>query len=270
MLSLEKQLLYILMRKPGIAAAELLAIYKKRAYSAQSIRNALTRLKKSKYINRREHGYFLSPAGALFIHAFQDKIQSKTHDWDGSWQLVTYQIPESKRRWRNLLRQELLDLGYGQLFQSVFISPHDQIRTVRQIFAALHVQHYANVFSGRWIYGEIGRRVDEIWDLPGIGAMYQDFISWAGKRQTDWTSEETMDSWDAFFHVLELGERFGAILLKDPVLPVRLLPADWPAEEAWGAYRRLFNALTAYVATDAGALRLIKNEKEVTDSRLDG
>lgn len=262
MLSLDKQILYILMRKPKIAISELLHIYSNRDYSAQSVRNALTRLKKSEYVDHSGHAYFLTPGGLLFIRAFQDKLALKEREWSGSWQLVTYQIPESLRRLRNTLRQELFDLGYGQLFQSVFISPHDQIQTLRSIFSALKVQSYVSVFSGDFIYGDINQRVQEIWDLKKINVMYTDFIVWGNEKKSVWLKEQT-DSWDAFFHVLELGEQFGTILLKDPILPNSFLPADWQAGAAWDIYHLLFSEMSAHVAGNPDMLRLIKDRSDI-------
>ncbi|WP_100488344.1 PaaX family transcriptional regulator C-terminal domain-containing protein [Sporolactobacillus pectinivorans] len=260
MLSLEKQLLYILMRKPNIEVSELLGIYRGRDYSAQSIRNAISRLKKSGYIDHRGRAYFLTASGSHFIKAFQDKLLLKDHDWNGSWQLVVYQIPEPLRRARNTLRQELTDLGYGQLFQSVFISPHDQSLSVRQIFSDLNIQPYVNIFSGHFIYGDVKTRMQEIWDLKKIESLYVDFISWTKDKSVSWVKQESIDSWDAFFHVLELGERFGAILLKDPMLPAQFLPMNWPGGEAWKTYRLLFTKLAASVADNQEIIKLIKDD----------
>lgn len=45
--------------------------------------------------------------------------------WKGWWLVVTFDIPESSRKTRDLIRQQLISLGFAQWQKSVYISPHD-------------------------------------------------------------------------------------------------------------------------------------------------
>lgn len=45
--------------------------------------------------------------------------------WKGWWLVVTFDIPESSRKTRDLIRQQLVSLGFAQWQKSVYISPHD-------------------------------------------------------------------------------------------------------------------------------------------------
>lgn len=52
------------------------------------------------------------------------KIQKPKH-WDGKWQLVIFDIPESKRKNRDLFRKELKMFGFVQIGKSEYIYPFD-------------------------------------------------------------------------------------------------------------------------------------------------
>lgn len=45
--------------------------------------------------------------------------------WDGKWRLVIFDVPEKRRRDRDLLRRTLRQLGFYRLQQSVWLYPYD-------------------------------------------------------------------------------------------------------------------------------------------------
>ena len=57
--------------------------------------------------------------------------------WDKLWRVVIFDIPEEKRRARDVLRERLKKLGFLELQKSVFIFPYeckDEIEFVVEIF----------------------------------------------------------------------------------------------------------------------------------------
>lgn len=53
--------------------------------------------------------------------------------WDGKWHLIMFDVAESHRLGRDLLRRKLHDLGCVQLQRSVFIYPYSLRRYIEQI-----------------------------------------------------------------------------------------------------------------------------------------
>ncbi|MDN4592831.1 PaaX family transcriptional regulator C-terminal domain-containing protein [Polycladomyces subterraneus] len=257
MISLERQILYILMRKPEIEVSELIDIYNGRRYSSQSIRNALSRLKRLGYIRHHQRRYSLTPAGTNVLTAIQFKLAQKIRTWNGTWHLVMYQIPESHRSFRNTLRQDLIHLGYGQLYHSVFLSPHNQTPSVKQIIEEQGLSEFVSMFTGHFTSGEIDSRVNEIWDLKHIRGLYGEFLAWVSEKRKQLSRLPSIPPWDAFFEILELVEHLGNILLQDPILPNKFLPKDWPGPEAWRLYRELYDHLIQYVKSEKGILQLL-------------
>lgn len=59
-----------------------------------------------------------------YVHLFGSTIKIKRpKQWDGLWRLVLFDIPEKKRRFRDILRDHLKKIGFCELQQSVFIYP---------------------------------------------------------------------------------------------------------------------------------------------------
>ena len=54
-----------------------------------------------------------------------ESILEKPKRWDGKWRLVIFDIHEKRRSLRDLLRQQLQELGLVRLQNSVWIYPYD-------------------------------------------------------------------------------------------------------------------------------------------------
>lgn len=64
-------------------------------------------------------------------------------DWDGSWRLVSFDIPETNRAVRDILRYKLKELGFTKLQNSVWISKVD--------CAGLIEKYIHDLGIGKWV-----------------------------------------------------------------------------------------------------------------------
>lgn len=168
--------------------------------------------------------------------------------WDGNWYLVIFDIPETLHRKRDILREKLKGLGFGQLQQSVWISPLNYLNLLEKIVFDLQLGFYV-IFSqtnklGRENSQELAER---IWKLKKLNMSYQKFIS-------DW--EGTKDKTEKTF----LQMRYLQILAKDPQLPKELLSTEWIGERA----NRLIKNVKIY-----NLIKKLKNP-ESTSSFING
>ena len=72
---------------------------------------------------------------ALKYKISQMKIK-KPASWDGQWRIVIFDVPEQKKRARDVFRQYLLQLDFYMLNRSVFVHPYpcfDEVEFLRQI-----------------------------------------------------------------------------------------------------------------------------------------
>jgi len=150
----------------------------------------------------------------------------KPKKWNGKWYLVIFDIPEKLKYKRDLLRQKLKQLGFGQLQQSVWISPRNYLLNVAKIIETYNLGDYV-IFS---MTEKIGLErsqdlADRIWKLYRINQEYKEFIE-------KYSSLEKIPKF-------ELKIDFLSILKKDPQLPSDLLPSDWEGETAFNLYQKL-------------------------------
>ena len=52
---------------------------------------------------------------------------------DKKWQMLMYDIPEDKKRERDMLRRELVYLGYSKLQRSIWVSPYSVSRETQKL-----------------------------------------------------------------------------------------------------------------------------------------
>jgi len=150
----------------------------------------------------------------------------KPAKWDKKWYLVIFDIPEQLRYKRNILREKLKQLGFGQLQQSVWVSPYNYLLNVAKIIETYDLGDYV-IFS---MTEKIGLEksqdlADRVWKLCQINQEYKEFIK----------KYAFLEKISKF----ELKINFLFILKKDPQLPSGLLPSDWKGEEAFNLYQKL-------------------------------
>ncbi|QGZ47620.1 PaaX family transcriptional regulator [Streptomyces sp. QHH-9511] len=152
--------------------------------------------------------------------------------WDGWWTLVAFSVPEHASTRRRALRTALRWRGYTPLYDAVWASPHPLTSKGRAELADLALGA-VSVFRARQVdlETEANRNPVEAWDLPGIADQYQIFIR----------------RWSSLLPLISAGGVTGAAAVRarteamntyrhfpvlDPLLPIGLLPADWPRSRA--------------------------------------
>lgn len=66
-------------------------------------------------------------------------------EWDGKWRLVIFDIPESKRRLRNTLRQKLKEWGFQYWQKSLWASKKDVAEPLREFIQELGLSDFVLV-----------------------------------------------------------------------------------------------------------------------------
>ncbi len=52
-------------------------------------------------------------------------VELENKKWDGKWRVVSFDILEKRRRVRDQLRMELIELGFKKMQNSVWVTPYD-------------------------------------------------------------------------------------------------------------------------------------------------
>lgn len=94
----------------------------------------------------------LTEKGRQMILKFDiDRIKiKKPIKWDKKWRIVFFDIPEKRRSERNILRNKLKALGFGEIQKSVFIHPFpclDEINFITEYFQLRNLVRYGEMVN---------------------------------------------------------------------------------------------------------------------------
>lgn len=255
MLSIEKQILFLLTKVPSLSVKKLIEIYTARGYTPQSIRNVIAKHKKLGYVESIKRSYYrLTEHGKKTLYSIANKGIHYGEDWNGEWQLVTYDIPEVDRTKRYHFRNALLNLGFAALHKNTYISPWDYVDEVNRIVEATRLEASVKQIKGRFQHFIITpEKAYTMWNLEKIKLAHD--RKWEWYHQTFIPklkiNRDAKEPLQIFIQYLELGEEMGELAIIDPMLPAELLPPHWRGAEIMGTFYQCFSSLHQEVPTDA-------------------
>lgn len=187
------------------------------------IKNALKTARRNGWIKTRRRNALpeITEKGKRRLAAIIPQYDEK-RSWDGKMHLVTYDIPESRKVDRELLREYLRRIGCAMLQESVWITPYNPIDLVRWFVEEKEL-------SGTVIVSDLGKdgAVGEedlrallvrIYKLEALNERYEGWLA-------------AVEDVDVVDHHLLI--RYFSILDDDPQLPFSLLPPWWKGDKAY-------------------------------------
>lgn len=223
--------------------------------SAQAVRSTTARLTRDGWLAHRHQGrhgfYSITPKmSALLAEGAQRIYVRPTEEWDNHWFIVDYSLGESQRKQRDRLRSKLLWLGFGQLSNGTWISPHDNQAEVGRRCRELGLARDVACFRAESLEcSNDGELVSRCWDLCGLATTYQQFLKKHGPRfelarQAEQNGKGLLPK-ECFVRRFWLVHEFRQFPYRDPHLPAHLLPEEWPGERAVGLFVAYQELLTA-------------------------
>jgi phenylacetic acid degradation operon negative regulatory protein len=241
---------YIVPRGGRIWTNDLLYLLNLLGVNEQGARTTLSRMKQRGWFTTTRDGrqsqYEITAQGQAILAEGDRRIfEAPYTEWDGRWHLVVYSLPEAKRKLRTELRKKLIWLGFGNLAPGTWASPHNRRAELEGTLAALDIQASATLFTADTVSdAEI---VSRCWDVATLGADYHTFVAQylpeyeTSQRQLA-GDEPSLSPEQCFVHRFWLTYEFQRFPLKDPHLPVELLPDGWigfTARQLFLDYRQL-------------------------------
>ncbi|MFE3034243.1 PaaX family transcriptional regulator C-terminal domain-containing protein [Streptomyces canus] len=215
----------------------------------QAVRSTLTRMVNRGLLQRQREGrkmfFGLTPQATRVLIDGRTRIWKQgavNDDWDGSWTLLGFSLPDSWKRQRHDLRSRLTWSGFGALYSGLWIAP-GQV-DVSAVVTDLGLTAHVKIFHARAAeITDIEQMIRDTWDLESIAARYVAF----DKRWTSHLANSSDD--DPIGTRLRLVSDWLHTIRTDPRLPARHLPPAWPARPAQETFHRVANqthpALTA-------------------------
>jgi phenylacetic acid degradation operon negative regulatory protein len=234
---------YLLGRRVVVSAASVIEVFARAGVGEHAARSTLARMVNRGMLTRQRHGramYFgLTAQAERILHDGEDRIWRSgavNQDWDGSWTLLGFSLPESWQRQRHELRSQLTWAGFGPLFKGLWAAPGRV--EVTHLVASLGLESRVKAFYAQAVPGtDIARMFQENWDLEAVASRYHGFLTrWQGP-------ETTARRGDPLAAQLLLASDWLQVIRADPRLPAEHLPADWPAAKAESLFVELDRAV---------------------------
>lgn len=238
-------------RTEPLPSASLVSLMSEFDISPSSARTALSRLARRGLLTVSKLGrstfYSPTPYAERVLREGRERLFSFGDDspdsWDGSWLVVVFSVPEEQRDMRHMLRTRLRWLGFGPLYDGVWVSPHADAEAVAAVLAECGVEQATVLRTvAVELAGAPTRDPLAAWNLDELRVAYEQFterfepllerVRTGRVSVSEALTERTaiMDTWRTFPDL-------------DPGLPASMLPADWPRRRAREIFVKAYDTL---------------------------
>ena len=218
----------------------LTACMRSLGFSPEATRTTLHRMAAEGWVAPRRVGRFsayrLTTKGVERLDEAAERIyRLRAAPWDGHWHLVV--CPRAAVDVD--LARKLQWSGHGRLTGDLWVSPHPHGSRLDQLLAA----HDAGAGTLRFRRADVAdpaenaRVVAAAWDLSELRDAHAAFLRAWGHEQP------AAEPAAAFVQRIRLVHHWRSFLFLDPGLPEAVLPADWLADRAAGAFKALYEAV---------------------------
>ena len=215
----------IVPRGGSVWLGTLLEFFKAIDIDSGVVRTAMSRLAADGWLERDKVGrnsfYRLAGKGRqTFDAATRHIYDPQASEWTGRFELLLIGNGED----RDAAREALKNAGFGSPLPGVWVAPSG-VPIPQEAASAIRLEVSAEDDSGH-------RLLSESWPLHRTADAYLKFMktfeplrAWAGRR-------DGISDIDAFTARILLIHHYRRVVLRDPLLPMALLPADWPGRAA--------------------------------------
>jgi phenylacetic acid degradation operon negative regulatory protein len=236
--------IYVLGRDLAVYSGSLIEVFARLGVSEEAVRSTLARMAKRNLLARHRQGrktYFgLTERAEQVLEDGRHRVWETgavNREWDGTWTLVGFSLPDSLRTARHDLRSQLVWAGFGQLQSGLWAAPGT--KDVSGVLASLEsselrVADHVTVLQARALEPtESADLVRKAFDTAQIAARYRAFLDrWD-------TRDPAPEAADDLARQLLLHTDWLQLIRQDPHLPAEHLPQDWPAIRAEQVFRTL-------------------------------
>jgi phenylacetic acid degradation operon negative regulatory protein len=249
----------IMPRGGAISLGSLIQLSTPFGLNERLVRTATARLAHEGWVEARRVGkrseYRLTDGGRRRFAEATARIYGAPHsDWSGRWTLIV--LPAMPAAARQRLRKELAWQGFGELSSGVFAHPEVRTPGAPQIQEE-HLPPRTLIFDADLASPARSTALLDLgWDLGDLAKRYQRFAR--RFEQVRAALSTPPDPATGFILRTLLIHEYRRLHLRDPLLPERLLPADWPGIRAANLcraiYARVFAASESHLSAVAAQL----------------
>ena len=226
----------IVPRGGSVWLGTLLEFFKTIDIDSSVVRTAMSRLAAEGWFEREKIGRnsfyrLVKRERQTFDIATKHIYGAPVSDWTGRFELLLIGNGSD----RDAAREALKNAGFGSPLPGVWVAPSG-VPIPGEAASAIRLEVSAEDDSGR-------RLLSESWPLHRTAYAYLKFMKtfeplrgWIDRR-------ERLSDVDAFAARILLIHHYRRVVLRDPLLPTALLPADWPGQAARGLCGEIYRGL---------------------------
>ncbi|WP_432933387.1 PaaX family transcriptional regulator [Microbispora sp. CA-135349] len=231
--------IYVLHRDVAVYSGSAIDVFARLGLSEEAVRSTLARMVKRNLLARHRQGrkvYFgLTPHAVEVLEDGRRRVWETgavNRDWDGTWTLVGFSIPDSRRSTRHDLRSRLIWQGFGLLQSGLWIAPG--AKDVTDVLTSLDLGDHVTVLTAKAFKPtETADLVGKAFDIEEIAGRYRAFLArWDVPRPLPGAPDDLARQ-------LLLHTDWLHLVRRDPHLPAEHLPRNWPAIEAEQTFQTL-------------------------------
>jgi phenylacetic acid degradation operon negative regulatory protein len=232
---------YCLADNPAIATQGHIEVLARIGLAPQASRLTLSRMTERGLLERLRRGrlaYFRATELGLTVMRNQEERtfhdQGDTPGPPGAWTILSFTIPETRRKERHLLRRRLAWEGFGPLRDGVWIAPGDHDLTdLNAALAEMGIDEHIDAFTAYPKFPDVQEMLSRVWALDELADLYAQFL-----REWD-VPDPAPAATDDLGRDLLLISTWRHLLRETPRLPATHLPPDWPAARCHELFRTL-------------------------------
>ncbi|TDE56339.1 PaaX family transcriptional regulator [Nonomuraea mesophila] len=251
--------IYVLGRGTAVYSGSLIEVFARLGVSEEAVRSTLARMAKRNLLARHRRGrktYFgLTERAEQVLEDGGRRVWETgavNREWDGTWTLFGFSLPDSLRTTRHDLRSQLVWAGFGLLQSGLWVAPGT--KDVGAILSSVESDDlrggdHVTVLQARALAPtESADLVRKAFDTEQIAARYRAFLDrWDTARPLPAAADDLARQ-------LLLHTDWLQLIRQDPHLPAEHLPRDWPAIRAEHVFHTLARVYEAPAARLAAAV----------------
>ncbi|MFV4888866.1 phenylacetic acid degradation operon negative regulatory protein PaaX [Acinetobacter baumannii] len=250
----------ILHRGGNISLASLIQLLELFGFNDRAVRTSVFRLVKNDWlcsdkIGRTSFYRITDSSRSTYLQAEQRIYNDQMKEWDHYWDLILMSSLDTENK--ALLKKELEWLGFANISTNLMAYPGCNRIELQRLLVDLNMSEQVVVFKAETLQlfnnsvDTIGRMLRTNWPIDELRQRYLQFLDIFREIGVLLMQEnEQLEPVQAFQIRTLLIHYYRRILLKDPALPLELLPTDWPAISArtlsMNIYKKVFEPADEY------------------------
>ncbi|KQE87604.1 PaaX family transcriptional regulator [Acinetobacter lactucae] len=250
----------VLHRGGNISLASLIQLLELFGFNDRAVRTSVFRLVKNDWlcsdkIGRTSFYRITDSSRSTYLQAEQRIYNDQMKEWDHYWDLILMCSLDTENK--ALLKKELEWLGFANISTNLMAYPGCNRIELQRLLVDLNMSEQVVVFKAETLQlfnnsvDTIGRMLRTNWPIDELRQRYLQFLDIFREIGVLLMQEnEQLEPVQAFQIRTLLIHYYRRILLKDPALPLELLPTDWPAISArtlsMNIYKKVFEPADEY------------------------